>query len=120
MDRVLFAPPDLPVLPPAVAHDWRSYDAWVRAREERRTSSAARGPSAGPVLHLIMLIGGAPPPDLSRTFRGFHRQTSRRWSMTVVVAEPWGRALQTLVDGSASRRVKRRLRTVTAPAGTPA
>jgi GT2 family glycosyltransferase len=120
MDRVLFAPQDLPFLPPDVAHDWRNYDAWVRAREERRTSSAARGPSAGPVLHLIMLIGGAPPSDLSRTFWGFHRQTSRRWSMTVVVAEPWGQALQVLVDESATRRVKRRLHTVTAPDGTSA
>jgi GT2 family glycosyltransferase len=90
----------------------------VRQREERRTSSA-RHSKADPVLSLIMIVTGEPPPALTHTLTSLHRQTSRRWAMTVAVREPWVGAVHALVGQSASRRVRRRLRTVAAAPGTP-
>ncbi len=67
-----------------------------------------------------MVITGAPPADIARTLGSLHRQTSRRWSTTLVVAAPWVGALRSLVRDGASPRVRRRLRIVTAPHGTQA
>jgi GT2 family glycosyltransferase len=67
-----------------------------------------------------MVIAGAPPARIARSLDSLHGQTSRRWSMTLVVAAPWVSTLHSLVRSSATRRVRRRIRIVAAPPGTAA
>lgn len=85
MNRVLFAPRELPPLPPDAAHDLERYEAWVTARERERIGRAKD--VAHPPLHLVMPVGDASALSIRRTLASLRKQTSRHWSLTVGVSE---------------------------------
>jgi GT2 family glycosyltransferase len=109
---VLFAPRELPPLRPDISEDPRSYDAWVRAREQSRYGR--RSPRAKPSLRLVLPV----PGDLDgirRTLRALSRQTDPGWTLTIAVRERLARRCRLLVL-SLGRRLARRTTIVSAPA----
>ncbi len=118
MERVLFAPRELPPLPSDVATDLHAYTTWVRAREAfRRTSTPASG---GAVLALVMVAGDAPEWAVARSVEALCAQTSDRWSLTVVASAPRVEELTPVARSAASRRARRRVGSVAAPEGASA
>ena len=117
MDRVLFAPPELPPLPPDVAQDTERYSAWVCAREAERIR---RRPGAHLDLALIMLVTGDAAADIRRTIEGLRGQTSRRWTLTVAVAATRADEVGAIVRGTLRRAGARRTTVLGAPDGTTA
>lgn len=117
MDRVLFAPPELPPLPPDVARDTERYSAWAREREAER----ARRPSAPHLeLALVMLVRREDPAAISRTVERLRDQTSRRWSLTAVAESSRAPEVRAVVRGALPRRFGRRISVIDAPDGTTA
>ena len=111
VERVLFAPRELPALPPDVAQDPTAYADWARGRETERRRSATRTPHA--ILHLVMIADRPSRGDLQRTLEGLRRQLSRSWRLSILTSAP------SLDDvGAAVRRClplghRRRVRPVT-------
>jgi O-antigen biosynthesis protein len=114
---VLFAPRELPPLPPDVSQDPSAYAAWVRRREAERARRAGR--AGGSPFVLVMLVGDAPAASVARSLRGVRAQTSPRWLLTLVASGPRQAELEPLVRSSLPTRARRRLRWVLAPPGTP-
>jgi GT2 family glycosyltransferase len=83
VERVLFAPRELPSLPPDVAEDPSPFSAWVTAREVQRTRLFRDIP--GETLQLLMLIAGEPPPETVDTLRSLQQQLSSRWNLHVIL-----------------------------------
>ena len=117
VDRVLFAPPELAPLPPDVAHDTPRYTAWVREREAER---ARRPPGAHQDLALIMLVTGDAPVAIRRTVHALGDQTSRRWSLTAVVASSRVRELRAIVRSALTWHLARRASVIGAPVAATA
>ena len=67
-----------------------------------------------------MIVTGVVTPLIGRTLESLRRQTSDRWSLTVVAEEAALPAVDRLVRSGTSRRARRRVRTLGAPAGSPA
>jgi len=118
VERVLFAPRELPPLPPDVATDLDVYTTWVRTREAARRSSAPA--SGGAVLALVMVAGDAPEWAVARSVLALCAQTSDRWSLTVVASAPRLEELGKVTRSAASRRARRRVGSVAAPEGASA
>lgn len=113
MERVLFAPRELPPLGPDVAHDEGGYSDWVRLREKARS---ARTDTRHSPLALLMIAGDHPAGRLERTLHSLGQQTSRRWTLTIATpASPGG--VEALVSASLPRSVRRRIRVVRASPG---
>jgi O-antigen biosynthesis protein len=117
VERVLFAPRELPPPGPDAAQDPRPYAAWVPLRETRR--AAARTPT-GPHLKILMVLGGAPTTGTAATLQSLHAQTVNRWSLTIVAPEPELGSLARLVRSAVPRRSRRRIALLGAPAAAPA
>src|ERR1700683_4767999 len=64
VERVLFAPRELPPLPPDVSQDPSAYAAWVRRREAERARRAGR--AGGSSFVLVIVVGGAPGAAVAR------------------------------------------------------
>jgi GT2 family glycosyltransferase len=107
---VLFAPRELPPLPPDVGHDQGAYSDWVRLREDERRRTTPRTKDTN--LALVMVLGETPPAAVGRTLRSLSAQTSGGWSLTVVSAGPLLNELGALLHTCVSRRDRRRIRTV--------
>ncbi len=103
MNRVLFAPRTLPALRPDVAEDPIAYDTWVRQRAAERLRSAKTPPQTR-LLHVVMVIDGAPPSETNESLVALGVQTSTQWKLTVVAAQPWQKQVATLLTGSGVRR----------------
>jgi len=115
VERVLFAPRELPPLPPDVSQDAVAYATWVRAREDVRRRTT---PHAGTtVLALVMPVGDARSEAIGRTLAALHAQTTGRWSLTAVAAEGRLRDVSAALRASTPRRSRRRVRSVAAAAG---
>lgn len=115
MDRVLFASPELPPLPPDAAQDTARYSAWVRAREAERVRTA---PGAHLDLSLVMLVTEDAPDAIRRTVDKLGDQTTCRWSLTAVVDSSRAREIQTMMRRVLPRNLSRRTSVIGAPAGT--
>ena len=116
MERVLFAPRELPPLPPDVAQDPVAYASWVRAREDVRRRTA---PHAGtPVLALVMPVDDPASGAIARTLRALHAQTSRRWTLTAVAEGGRLRDVSAALRASTPRWSRRRVRSVAAAGAT--
>jgi O-antigen biosynthesis protein len=117
---VLFAPRELPPLPPDVSQDPSAYAAWVRRREAERSGRAhrTRGAPRSPLV-LVMLVGDAPAASVARSLRGLRAQTNPRWFLTLVASAPRRAELEPLVRSGLPRRARHRLRWVLAAPGTP-
>ncbi len=113
---MLFAPRELPPLPPDVSQDPGPYSEWVGRREEqrRRTNRTAHAPA----LALVMIVTDVATALVNRTLQSLRRQTSPRWSLTVVVEEAALPEVDALVRAGTSFRMRRRIRTQGAPAGS--
>ncbi|HEY1446425.1 MAG TPA: glycosyltransferase, partial [Acidimicrobiales bacterium] len=112
MERVLFAPRELPPLRPDVSEDPRSYDAWVRAREQSR-DGRRRPPTNHPALRLVLPVVGD-VDGFRRTLRTLARQRDPGWSLTIAVGEHMARRCRRRV-WSLGWRLARRTHIVTAP-----
>jgi GT2 family glycosyltransferase len=115
VERVLFAPRELPPLPPDVSHDQVVYPSWVSLREEARRRSA---PKNHHPLALYMITEGEPTVMLEQTLRSISHQTSRAWTLTIVAVSD--RRVNEVVRTSVPRRLRRRVRSLAGPPGVPA
>ncbi len=114
---MLFAPRELPPLPPDVSQDSHAFAAWVQRREAER---ASRAPRAGrSPLVLVMPVGDAPAASVARSLRGLRAQTTPRWLLTLVATGPRQAELEPHVRSSLPWRARRRLRWVLVAPGTP-
>ena len=118
MERVLFASRELPPLPPDVGQDPGPYSEWVSRREDERRRT--RTTTKAPVLNLVMIVTGVVTGMIGRTLESLGRQTSDRWSLTVVAEESARPEVDVLVRSGTSLRTRRRVRTLGAPQGSPA
>ncbi len=111
---MLFAPRELPPLPPDVAHDRGEYSEWVRLRENERSR---RTKTLHPALALLM-VAVAPSADLlGTTLRSLEQQSSRRWRLTIATPVPGD--VENIVGACLRRGTRRRVRTVGTRPGTP-
>ncbi|MGA2474626.1 MAG: hypothetical protein ABSG39_14235, partial [Acidimicrobiales bacterium] len=115
MERVLFAPRELPPLPPDVSQDPRAFATWVRRREDERTRTAPA--AGGTILGLVMVVADAPAPAIVRTLECLGAQTSDRWSLTTVSPESRLQEVRAVLRSSTSRRARRRVSSVAAADG---
>jgi O-antigen biosynthesis protein len=99
VDRVLFAPRDLPALRPDVAQDPVPYDRWVREREQERLRGRPGASETRP-LHVVMVVDAAPAPETMESLQSLRAQTSTRWTLSVVVQERWRDEVTSLLDAS--------------------
>jgi GT2 family glycosyltransferase len=116
VERVLFAPRELPPLRPDVAEDPRPYDAWLRRRAGERTRRRRR--ASGPELDLVLALDTEPGDATARTLRSLRAQSSSRWNLALVVQPRWADASRAAA-AAAGRRVARRTRVVAASDGSP-
>ncbi len=102
MERVLFAPRDLPPLGPDVAADLPRYRAWVDQREAERlagtvrpaiarppTTDVAPGPPVSGIAWLIV-ADHIDPDALRRTVRSVAGQTTDKWTLALAVVGDLG------------------------------
>lgn len=115
---MLFAARELPPLRPDVGQDPSRYTEWVRHREEQRRRRGTT--TKAPALSLVMIVTGGTTGMISRTLESLGRQTSNRWSLTVVAEETALLEVDALVRSGTSLRTRRRVRTLGAPQGSPA
>jgi O-antigen biosynthesis protein len=97
VERVLFAPRDLPPLGPDVAADLPRYRTWVRRREAERLAGTvqpaiARPPGADAVtapaisgVAWLVVVDHVDPDALRRTVRSVAGQTTDKWALTLAV-----------------------------------
>lgn len=104
MDRVLFAPRELPPLRPDVAQDPERYDTWVRAKERERASARSRADEQKRLLHVVMLVEGQPPAVTVDSLQSLGGQQSTLWRLTVVAEEPWRTDVTAFVGVSGIRQ----------------
>ena len=118
MERLLFSTRELPPLPPDVGQNPGPYSEWVRRREDerRRTKTSSKAPALG----LVMIVTGVVTRTIGRTLESLRRQTSDRWSLTVVAEEAALPAVDMIVRSGTSLRARRRVRTLGVPQGSPA
>ena len=106
---MLFAPRDLPPLPPDVAEDPAPFAAWVSLREAERAATFRETP--GDALQLLMLIAGEPSPETVDTLRSLQAQLSDRWNLNVVLQSAVQAAFTALLTVSGLQKSNRRVRT---------
>jgi GT2 family glycosyltransferase len=104
VDRVLFAPRELPPLRLDAAQDVERYDAWVRSRERERAASSAAVHEQKRLLHVVMVVDGQPPAATVDSLRSLGRQQSTLWRLTVVAEEPWCTDITALLNASEIRQ----------------
>jgi O-antigen biosynthesis protein len=117
VERVLFAPRELPSLSPDVSQDPGDYTTWVRLREDERRRRSVR--VSGPALALVLVVADAPKAALGRTLESLNGQTSRHWTLVAVVAESRLSEVRALIR-AAGRRMRHRARVIALPDGTAA
>jgi O-antigen biosynthesis protein len=106
---VLFAPRELPPLPPEVAQDPAPFAAWVTLRETERARTFHDAP--GSTLQLLMLIAGEPTPETVDTLRSLQGQLSDRWALNVVLPGGAQAAFTALLVVSGVEKSNRRVQT---------
>jgi GT2 family glycosyltransferase len=115
--RLLFAPQSPRPLGPDAAADPARYRRWLADREHWRRTAAPE-PAKGPVIDLLLVVDGAPGPDLARTFAALRAQTSGLWHLSVsVVGEP-REGVEELLGTAVAALGPRRSTITTQPAGT--
>ncbi len=107
MERELFAPRELPPLPPDVAQDPQPYSEWVVRREAQRTRG--RRPATRTALGLLMLAGDAPAAAVASSLRSLRVQTTHRWTLTLAAPAPRRDDLAALVRSVLGWRARRRV-----------
>jgi GT2 family glycosyltransferase len=117
VERVLFAPRELPPLPPDAGHDPERYEAWVTARERERVRRSPR--DHHPTLDLVLLVADAPAETLRHTLESVRAQTSRRWTLTLAVTTSRLDEVGALVRAGLPRRRRRQVRCVVTADDTP-
>jgi GT2 family glycosyltransferase len=110
VERVLFAPRELPSLPPDVAEDPDAYSEWVGLRERARHAAAAAVPIPTGPLRIILAMQGEPGPETVPTLEGLQHQTTSDWVLTAVVSERWHTAFTALLAVSGLHRTSQRVR----------
>jgi GT2 family glycosyltransferase len=116
VERVLFAPRELPPLPPDAGHDPERYEAWVTARERERVRRAPRAHHQ--TLELVMLVTDARAESVRHTLESLLVQTSRRWTLTLAVTTSRFDEIGALVRAGLSRRRRRQVRYAVSADGT--
>jgi GT2 family glycosyltransferase len=114
VERVLYAPRELPPLPPDVAHDAGAYGEWALARERERS---AKTDTRHPALALLMILEEPHDGLLDVTLGSLRRQTSRRWTLTI--ATPATGVVDALVRSCLPHRLRRKVRTMSPSPGAP-
>ncbi|HEY2215366.1 MAG TPA: glycosyltransferase, partial [Acidimicrobiales bacterium] len=109
MERVLFAPRELPPLPPDVAEDPSPFSVWVTAREAERTHLFRDVP--GETLQLLMLIAAEPPAETVETLRSLQQQLSSRWNLHVILPAAAQSDFTALLTVSGLQKSSRRVQT---------
>ena len=109
MERVLFAPRELPSLPPDVAEDPLPYSDWVRRREVEREAAMVGVTGHADQLRIILAIGGEPGPEIIPTLQGLQRQTTGNWVLTAVLLERWHNEFTALLAVSGLQRSSQRV-----------
>jgi O-antigen biosynthesis protein len=104
---VLFATREPAPLPANVSEDPSGYATWVTSREAERRSRAPDSVHQ-PELALVTVVP-APVEGLARTLQSIAGQTSRTWSLTILVSETSERHVENLVTAS-PRTIRRRTR----------
>ncbi|HEX3333947.1 MAG TPA: glycosyltransferase family 2 protein [Acidimicrobiales bacterium] len=118
MERVLFAPRELPPLPPDAAHEPERYEGWVSSRERERQRSAAK--AHHPRLDLVMLVtDAAAAAPLRRTLNSLRAQTSGHWTLTLAVPAPRVDEVGAVVRAGLPRRLRRQVRWVATAEDAP-
>ena len=96
MERVLFAPRELPPLRANVAEALNPYDDWVREREKTRVEAASSARGAR-TLHVVMVIDGPPPSETIESIRSLSVQTSTSWKLSVIACRTWLPEIRSMV-----------------------
>jgi len=117
VNRVLYAPRELPPLPPDVSHD-DAYASWVQQREELRIRS--RAAATHEELALVMIAGHLPSTMTEQTLRSLRRQTSSRWTLTITGTTASLREVDALVRACLPRHLRGRIRPLAFTPGTAA
>lgn len=116
MDRVLFAPPELPTLRPNVAEDPGPFSDLMRHRGLARGDATGAGIGLRD-LGLIMIAPGEPGPEMVATLSSLQDQTSESWSLLVVLHASWQTTFTSLLAVSGLQRPSKRVRVASAPDG---
>jgi GT2 family glycosyltransferase len=114
VERVLFAPRELPPLRPDVASEPGPYSDWITRRERQRRHAPPNLPPSG-MLHLVMAIPGEPPAETLATLQSLERQSIGQWTMTVAIHESWRTSFTSLLAVSGLRRSSQRVRLENTP-----
>jgi GT2 family glycosyltransferase len=99
VERVLFAPRELPPLRPNVSDDGRLYDEWVRAREAERCETLDLPPT-GRSLRVVMVVDGRPLPETSATLQSLRAQKRGGVKLTIVLLSLWRHEMSALLKTS--------------------
>lgn len=114
MERVLFAPRELPPLPPDVAHDQGNYSEWVHQREADSLGRTTDHPDHSE-LALLMVARDAPVSRIMQSLQSLQKQTSGQWRMTIATSS----SLDLGARSRLPRRMRRRIRMLRVASTTP-
>ncbi len=114
---MLFAPRELPPLPPDVAEDPSAYSAWMATRP--RTRTRASRPRSVPLLRLITVVAGATAPTADQTLQALARQTSLGWRLEISTTPPWLDGVAKLLRSNRTTRLRKRVQVVVREPDTP-
>ena len=111
MERVLFAPRELPPPPPDVAENPSAYSAWVTTRQRARSDAQRPHHKVAP-LRVITVVAGDMAPTAGQTLRSLARQTCGRWRLEISTTAPWLDGVEELVRSNRALRLRGRVRVV--------
>jgi GT2 family glycosyltransferase len=109
VERVLFAPRELPPLGADVAENPGPYSQWVQQYARERQRSSGQIPSRRN-LKLLMVVPDEPPPETVRTLQALDGQSSPNWTLHVILREEWQASFTSLIAVSGLRRSSTRVR----------
>ena len=109
MERVLFAPRELPALGADVAEDPGPYSQWVQRFAAERRQLSGQIPSQAN-LKLLMVVPGEPPPETVQTLLALDGQSSANWTLHVILRAEWQTSFTSLIAVSGLRRSSTRVR----------
>jgi GT2 family glycosyltransferase len=116
VERVLYAPRELPPLSPDVSHDVATYSNWVQTRERERSRGSKRFGEPRrpelPALHLVTAVADAPLALVRLALEGLHGQTESHWTLQLVCREEQIDEVDSLVGGIMTRRQRRRVSSI--------
>jgi GT2 family glycosyltransferase len=118
VERVLFAPRDLPPLRPDAAADLPRYRRWLAERRAERLATGAPPPPGAPEIDVVVVVDRADPVLLGQCLTSVTGQTTGAWRLKLAVIGPAAEPVEGVLAATGAGAGRGRLVRTSCPVGT--